>query len=183
MINLKDYERKDILFQRGELILYNPNKIQMDEIKKEYSDKVKMSNVDEIKADINLRYIYRNLTSLGSQIDELSDEEFEELLDENNSKYSRDMELLYKEVLDLVNDIAEDIVHDFMSQIKETKQLVNIITANTDLVETQKKLEKFLKKNKILNKDTTMDELINKVMQDPTSLQSMINKKQNKKKK
>ena len=78
---LKNNQKKEIRFQKDDVILYEPNKAQLDELKIIITENtnIDLENgeaVSELSYDI-VRYIFKFLTSIGDEVDDLDDEELE----------------------------------------------------------------------------------------------------------
>lgn len=185
MVDLKQYLKKDIRFQMGELILREPNEIEKDEIKSMLLDKLKLDESGKVSGEFNLRYIYRELTSIGNGIDELSDEKFNELINDKGNKYNRSIKLLNDAVIELVQEISEDIMLEQVAQVNQISSMLNILNNTQDINKMYEKLAKFFKKNKI---DITAEELmktngdVSKIMELKANAKPIVkkNKKGNK---
>ena len=75
---LKNNQKKEIRFQKDDVILYEPNKAQLDELKVIITENtnIDLENgeaVSELSYDI-IRYIFKFLTSIGDEVDYLDDE-------------------------------------------------------------------------------------------------------------
>lgn len=169
---LQNNIRKDIRFQKGDIILYEPNEIQKDEIKEILKNKLSINEQGEVKGGTNLRYIYRELTSIGNEIDNLTDDQFSELIDEKSIKYNRNMNLLYKEVIFLIDEISEDILYENIQQLKTINSMANIFNNNTEVEAIKNKLERLFKRKKI---NISVDEII-KYQNDTEKLKKVIEK-------
>lgn len=167
---LQNHIKKEIRFQKGDLILYEPNKIQEDELKEILQKKISINEQGEVKGELNIRYIYRELTSIGSEVDDLSDSDFADLINEDNDKYDTNMNLLYNEVIFLIDEISEAILYTNMQQMKTINSMVNIMNSEIDATIMKNKLEKLFKRKKI---NISVDELI-KNQGDTVALEKLL---------
>ena len=152
---LKTHQKTDIKFQQGDFILYEPNEEQIKEIKLLLNNNINMDKdfniVGEIPFD-NYRFIIRDFTSIGSEIDELTDKEVKQLLDNGDKQ----IKSLVNAIADLLNEIAEEMFNETVQQAKFVNSYLNIINGTKEVEKIKEKVNKLLKKNKI---DITFDDL------------------------
>lgn len=153
----------------GEIILYNPSNEQYYDLKA-ILGKIIINNKDNkgFLGSESVRIIFKMLVKDGDFIDEYSDEELANELENGNRK----IQLLYREITDLIQEISDDIMYEYYKQIKEINSLLNIINGNNDVQIMKNKINKFLKKNKFkLNMDD-----IEKLKNKPEELINLISK-------
>lgn len=169
---LDKHEKKEIRYKNGDFVFYSPNEIQLVEIKQILSDTLSIDNKLDINGELTsreIRYITRELTNIGSEVDELTDEE---LLNKLNNG-DRQLTLLFREIERYVYEFVEDIAYEQEQSIKFINSYINIINSNISVNKTKEKINKLLKKNKI---NATVDELIN-IKENPDKITELITKK------
>jgi hypothetical protein len=152
----EDNQKEEIRFQDGNIVLYEPTEEERNKLK----EFIFKSNSEEDKTVVGINFvreIIRTLVKDGGFIDELSDKEIEEQLNNGNRKLT----LLQREIKDLLDEIVEDIRYEEEQTMKQIKTMLNIINSKKSEEEMKNKLDKFFKKNKI---KTKYDELIQKGM-------------------
>lgn len=124
---------------------------------------------DKLVAELGLksiRYTIKELTNIGSSIDELTDKELESLLDNGD----RELQLLMREIELLLNEVAEDVIYQTTRNIKFMNDIINALDTNGDVDKLRKKWDKFNKKYKmniswedLINNANKREELENKL--------------------
>jgi hypothetical protein len=105
---LKNNQKKEYRFKQKELILYYPTNEQLSEIRQLVENDMKINNQLQSEFDLNLksiRFIIREITSIGYEIDEYDDTVLQGMLDNGN----RDLTLLLREIKTLIQEIVDDI--------------------------------------------------------------------------
>ena len=157
---LKNNQKKEIRFQKDDVILYEPNKAQLDELKIIITENtnIDLENgeaVSELSYDI-VRYIFKFLTSIGDEVDDLDDEELEQCIENGNNKISSlmvEIENMIREIRSInekfkileLNGELENVKSEFNTMAKKN----NLNVTFDDLakqVEEKKRLEKEAKK-------------------------------------
>lgn len=177
---LKNNQKVDIRFEKGDFKVYNPKEIQREDIMKMLESQNINIEGDLVKGNVDLkfiRYILRECTSVGNEVDEYSDNELELLFENGN----REMKLFIREIEILINELVEDLLFIKEKEIQLVLKMLDILNANTENAEIEKKFNKLMKKNKI---DLTLEQMI-KNKDNPEELQKIIklSKKNNGKKK
>jgi len=168
---LENHQKKEIRFSKKDLTMYELTDEQQEEIKNIINDngfKSESDISDDNKIKI-IRFIITETTSIGHEVDELSDEEMINKLDNGD----RSLQLLKREIIKLIEEVVEDVYYEFMEKMRQTNSLLNILNNNNEVKMISNKMNKFFKKNKI---NMTFDELI----KNPQNFQELINNKINK---
>lgn len=169
---LDKHKKSNIRFQEEDLILYEPTQQQLEEIKSLIQDN---SNIDEnlnINGELefkSIRWIIRELTSIGAEIDEMSDEDVKIAFDNGDKSLQR----LTQEITKLINEIAEDIFNQYMEQVKFLNSYVNMFNTVKDVDKLKEKVNKLFKKNKV---NLTFDDLSKLNNKDENTIQELLNK-------
>ena len=168
---LDKHEKKEIRYKNGDFVFYSPNEIQMNEIKQILSDTLSVDDKLNMNGELTsreIRYITRELTNIGSEVDELSDEE---LLNKLNNG-DRQLVLLFREIERFIYEFVEDMAYEQEQSIKFINSYINIINSNISVDKTKEKINKLLKKNKI---NATVDELA-QIKDNPDKIIELTNK-------
>lgn len=170
---LDKHQKTNIRFQNKDLIFYEPTENQLKEIKEIIEDSVQRNNEFKITQELDIkstRYIIREMTNIGAEIDEYTNEELITKLDNGD----RVLKLLLREVQKFVNEMIDDIFEEKIEQTKSINTLINISNSTHDIKALEVKINKFFKKNKINMK---FEDFIN-IYKNPEIIQE-LNKKLN----
>ena len=168
---LDKHQKQEIRFQSGDLIMYNPTDIQVEEFKNVLSESFSINQDLSIDGGLNLReirFMIRELTNIGTEINELSDEELLQKIDNGD----RQLTLLLREIERYIYEFVEDMSYEQEKSIKFINSSINIINSNADNVKMKEKVNRLLKKNKIT---ATIDELM-AVKDNPEKITELISK-------
>lgn len=143
---LKDNQKKHIRLDNKVFTLYEPYGIQLDELTNMIMENSKLEG-DEIVGEYGLkiiRYMLRELTNIGEEVNDYSDEELESLLDNGNAKLKE----LIRELECLISEICEDMVNETNNKLKMFNGLLNTLNTNDDINKMKEKFNKLSKKHK-----------------------------------
>lgn len=175
---LKKYQKTDKRFERDDLIVYEPTQEQKEEIINMIMEKSKLTD-EGVEGEIGtkeIRYLYRELTSLGSEIDDYTDEELDVMFENGN----HDLICFQREIEKLLDEIATEIFYEKEKEVKSLLKVIDILSANTDMAEVEKKFNNLMKKNKT---NLTYQEFVENA-NNPEKLQELMKRKKvNRKKK
>ena len=157
---LKNNQKKEIRFQKDDVILYEPNKAQLEELK---TIIIENTNIDlengeavsELSYDI-VRYIFKFLTSIGDEVDDLDDEELEECIENGNNKISS----LMVEIENMIREICDKLINSYMREIRNINEKFKILELNGELENVKSEFNTMAKKNNI---NVTFDDLAKQV--------------------
>ena len=157
---LKNNQKKEIRFQKDDVILYEPNKAQLDELKIIITENtnIDLENgeaVSELSYDI-IRYIFKFLTSIGDEVDDLDDEELEECIENGNNKISS----LMIEIENMIREICDKLINSYIREIRNINEKFKILELNGELESVKSEFNTMAKKN---NLNVTFDDLVKKV--------------------
>lgn len=144
---LKQHQKNEVRYKSKSFTLYNPTEFQREELTQIVMDNSKIED-DKLTAEYGIsmiRYIFKELTNVGAEVDELSDEELGSLLDNSD----RELELLIREFTALLEEISEDVVYSITKQVKMMSDMINTLDVNGDTEKLGKKWDKFSKKYKL----------------------------------
>ena len=130
---LKNNQKKEIRFQKDDVILYEPNKAQLDELKVIITENtnIDLENgeaVSELSYDI-IRYIFKFLTSIGDEVDDLDDEELEECIENGNNKISS----LMIEIENMIREICDKLINSYIREIRNINEKFKVLELNGEL--------------------------------------------------
>lgn len=167
---LKNNTKKEVRFKNKVFTLLEPNAIQKEEIVKIISNQSKVyEDKIEIEADLTLfRYFFKEMTNIGGEVDEYTDEELSDMLDNAN----KELKDLIRALTDLIEEIGEDLMYLQIAEIKKLSGIFDMMDTKDDIAKLKKKYNKIAKKYK-LNMD--FDELFNG-LQNPKSNKEIIGK-------
>ena len=157
---LKNNQKKEIRFQKDDVILYEPNKVQLDELK---TIIIENTNIDlengeavsELSYDI-VRYIFKFLTSIGDEVDDLDDEELEECIENGNNKISS----LMIEIENMIREICDKLINSYIREIRNINEKFKVLELNGELESVKSEFNTMAKKN---NLNVTFDDLAKQV--------------------
>jgi hypothetical protein len=168
---LEVHQKNNIRYSNKDLTFFEPTKEQLNEIKEIIQNSILLSDNLDTNKELDIRstrYIIRELTNIGAEIDEYSDNELLKKL--NNG--DRILRLLLKEVQKFIDEQIDDIFEEKIKQTKAINTLINIINSKQDLKSLEIKINKFFKKNKINMK---YNDFIN-ISNSPEIIQELTNK-------
>lgn len=177
---LKDNQKVDIRFEKGEFKIYEPTDFQREEIMNLLKEQDLKIEGDVVKGEVDfrfLRYLLKECTSIGHEVDEYNDKELSSLLDNGN----RTVKLFMVEIKRMIDELVEDLLLVQEEELKLIIKMLNILNSNTTKVEIEKKFNNLMKRNKV---NITLEEMVaNK--DNPEKLQELIkvSKKNNTRKK
>ena len=167
---LRKHQKKEVRYESKDFKMYELTNYQREELANIVTENSKIQD-DELLGEFGLksiRYIIRELTNVGNEIDELTDKELESLLDNGD----RELQLLMREIELLLHEIAEDIVCQTTRNMRYMNDFINTIDVNGDSEKLKKKWNKFNKKYKLnvswedlINNANKREELENKLME------------------
>ena len=157
---LKNNQKKEIRFQKDDVILYEPNKAQLDELKVIITENtnIDLENgeaVSELSYDI-VRYIFKFLTSIGDEVDDLDDEELEQWIENGNNKISS----LMIEIENMIREICDKLINSYIREIRNINEKFKILELNGELESVKSEFNTMAKKN---NLNVTFDDLAKQV--------------------
>ena len=169
---LQKHKKSNIRFQNEDIILYEPTDIQVEELKQLIKDIIQFDKDFNIIGEIDfkgIRFIIRELTSIGAEIDDMTDEEVQKAFDEGD----RILQKLIKEISKLINEIAEDVMEEYTTELKFVNDYINVLNNTKDTEKIKEKVNKLFKKNKI---NLTFDDLIKINSSDENTIKEILNK-------
>ena len=153
---LKQHQKKEFRHESKDFRLFEPTDYQREELASIIVENSKIEN-DKLVAELGLkaiRYVVRELTNIGNQVDEIEDKELESLLDNGD----RELQLLMREVEVLLHEVAEDVLCQTTRSMRYMNDIINTMDVNGDSEKLKKKWDKFNKKYKL---NMSWDDLIN----------------------
>jgi hypothetical protein len=170
---LDKHQKSDIRYKNKDLTFFEPTEEQLQEVREIIKKNITLQKELKISQELDvksIRLIIRELTNIGAEIDEYSDEELLEKL--NNG--DRILKLLLREVEKFVNEVLDDILEEQIEQAKSVNTLINIANSNQDVKTLEIKINKFFKKNKM---DMKFEDFMN--MKDNPQIMENLTKKLN----
>lgn len=165
---LKKHQKREFRYESKDFKMYEPTDYQRNELMNIITENSKIED-DELVAELGLkaiRYAVKELTNIGSEIDEIEDRELESLLDNGD----RELQLLMREVELLLHEVAEDVLCQTTRSMRYMNDFINTMDVNGDSEKLKKKWDKFNKKYKmniswedLINNANKREELENKL--------------------
>lgn len=144
---LKQHQKKEFRHESKDFRIFEPTDYQREELASIIVENSKIEN-DELVAELGLkaiRYVIKELTNIGSEIDEIEDKELECLLDNGD----RELQLLMREIEVLLHEVAEDVLCQTTRSMRYMNDIINTMDSNGDAEKLKKKWDKFNKKYKL----------------------------------
>ena len=149
---LENQKEKYRLKINDEIYLLEPTEEQRKTLVGIIEKNVKVSSNLEIQGTIpmdSVRFILKELTSIGGEIDKMTDEEISNAIENGN----RNIVLIFRGVKQLIDELLEDLQYNMEQQIRMTASLIEIIKMEEAGAELQNKIKEFNEKyNKKLDK-------------------------------
>lgn len=141
---LKDNQKENVRYKGNGIILYEPNneqrKILLDLIEKNS----KMEDNLDIEVNLNIdhiRYIFRELTDIGEDIDSMTDGEIINCIENGN----KEVVFLYREVEKLVGELLENIQYNVEQQIKNVNLMLKALKLSKSQENIKNEINKIMK--------------------------------------
>lgn len=153
---LRQHQKKEFRYESKDFKMYEPTDYQRDELAGIIVENSKIEN-DELVTELGLkaiRYVIKELTNVGNEIDEISDKELESLLDNGD----RELQLLTREIELLLHEVAEDVLCQTTRSMRYMNDIINTMDVNGDSEKLKKKWDKFNKKYKL---NMSWEDLVN----------------------
>lgn len=156
---LRDNQKTQIRYECEEVILYEPTNTQLAELKHIVYENTKMDlekgvATTEYSYDI-MRYIFKFYTTIGDEVDELTDDELEDLIENGNHK----IQGLMRAITEMLREIASDSLYELESAIKtynEQKKADELLQKANKL---KKELEEKINVDKIIENQKEIEKL------------------------
>lgn len=156
---LRDNQKTQIRYECEEVILYEPTNTQLAELKHIVYENTKMDlekgvATTEYSYDI-MRYIFKFYTTIGDEVDELTDDELEDLIENGNHK----IQGLMRAITEMLREIASNSLYELESAIKtynEQRKADELLQKATKL---KKELEEKINVDKIIENQKEIEKL------------------------
>jgi hypothetical protein len=168
---LEKHQKTDIRYTNKDITFFEPSDEQLLEIKDIIQKSIPIEQDVKINQELDtrsIRFIIRELTNIGAEIDNYSDEELKEKLDNGD----RILKLLLREVKKFVNEILDDILEEQIENVKAFNTLMNIINSKQDIKILQNKFNKTMKRVKV---DIKFEDFMN-LKDNPKAIENLTKK-------
>lgn len=153
---LKKHQINKIRFKEGDFIFYNPTDEQLEKIKKLIEEIGTIDNKLGINVNLGfkeIRYIVKELTNIGDEIDNYTDDELLNLIDKGDLQ----VKLLFGEIEKFINEVTKEIMFvDNQKLLNSIDNCLFILNSTNNEKKIKRKMNKFLKKN---NMNLDLDKL------------------------
>lgn len=156
MASIRKHAKSNIRAKYDDIIVYNPSKKQVEELKGLITNSLRLSN-GEIQGDFGfdiIRKLIKDFTNIDNdEIDALSDEELDELSDLADNTLSA----VFNELEVILTEVTEKIAQD---TIRDLKKIVANIEQLKDIQEFAKVAQEFDKACEENNINLTLNDLM-----------------------
>ena len=156
MASIRKHTKSNIRAKYDDIIVYNPSKKQVEELKELITNSLRLSN-GEIQGDFGfdiIRKLIKDFTNIDNdEIDALSDEELDELSDLADNTLSA----VFNELEVILTEVTEKIAQD---TIRDLKKIVANIEQLKDIQEFAKVAQEFDKACEENNINLTLNDLM-----------------------
>lgn len=156
MVSIRKHAKSNIRAKYDDIIVYNPSKKQVEELKELITNSLRLSN-GEIQGDFGfdiIRKLIKDFTNIDNdEIDALSDEELDELSDLADNTLSA----VFNELEVILTEVTEKIAQD---TIRDLKKIVANIEQLKDIQEFAKVAQEFDKACEENNINLTLNDLM-----------------------
>lgn len=156
MASIRKHAKSNIRAKYDDIIVYNPSKKQVEELKGLITNSLRLSN-GEIQGDFGfdiIRKLIKDFTNIDNdEIDALSDEELDELSDLADNTLSA----VFNELEAILTEVTEKIAQD---TIRDLKKIVANIEQLKDIQEFAKVAQEFDKACEENNINLTLNDLM-----------------------
>ena len=156
MASIRKHAKSNIRAKYDDIIVYNPSKKQVEELKELITNSLRLSN-GEIQGDFGfdiIRKLIKDFTNIDNdEIDALSDEELDELSDLADNTLSA----VFNELETILTEVTEKIAQD---TIRDLKKIVANIEQLKDIQEFAKVAQEFDKACEENNINLTLNDLM-----------------------
>lgn len=149
---LENNQKTDIRYQDGDIVLYEPNIEQVKILKEIIVNENIMEKTDEVSI-ILIRQVFRLLVKNGDFVDDYSNEELYEKLNNGNLSIKN----LLKNIGDILNEISSDMIDEEMNNLQNIQNMVNTFNLSENLEEVKESVNSMLKKS---GYNITIDDII-----------------------
>lgn len=149
---LQGHLNKIIRFQEEDLIVYEPKAHHLLEIRSILEESVKFKEDLRAEGDIStksLKYLMKILTNIGDEVEEIPDEEFIDMLENNSDRALRN---LVRELIQIINEVVADMQYEQYSKMKLISDVLDTIEGNANATILEEKLNKLVKDTENTNK-------------------------------
>ena len=168
---LEKHQKSNIRYSNKDITFFEPTDEQLKEVIEIVENSISIQNELNQNKELDIksiRFIIRELTNIGAEIDEFTDEELLNKLNDGD----RILKLLLREVQKFVNEVVDDILDEQIENVKAFNTLINILNSKQDIKILETKVNKFFKRNKINMKFEELKDFKN----NPEKAQELINK-------
>ncbi len=155
---LKNNQKTSIRYECGEIILYEIDEIQKEELRNIITENTQVDIKNgiastELSYDI-IRYIFKFYTTIGEEVDELDDDELGELIENGNHKIMG----LMRAVKEMLREVSEEIMEEVLDGIRNLNDHLNLARIERE----RNNLERnFNKTNEEIQGNLTFEEAMN----------------------
>lgn len=175
---LKDNKKNQIRYECEEVILYEPDSVQLEELRNviiENTDVNILTGEAETTYGYDIiRYVFKFYTTIGDEIDGLDDDELEELI-ENKGEYNHKIQGLVRAVKELLREITEQFLYEALEAIRNLNEQLNVVKLNQETSKLENTFNEVAEGN---NSDVKFEDIINIVKEKEILKKEIENKEE-----
>ena len=125
-MSIKNHVKSKIRWEKEDLKILNPSKkqeLELLELIKNSKLEVEEENVNAVVGMNAIRYCFENLTNVGEEIKEMSDEEIEESINNGDMVLTE----MFYEVVALIQEMIKSLILDAKQKVKDAQNLIEAI--------------------------------------------------------
>lgn len=141
---LKDNQKENVRYKGNGIILYEPNNEQRRVLLDLIERNSKIEDNLDIETNLNIdhiRYIFRELTDIGEDMDSMTDGEIINCIENGN----KEVVSLYREVEKLVGELLENIQYNVEQQIKNVNLMLKALKLSKSQENFKNEINKIMK--------------------------------------
>ena len=125
-MSIKNHVKSKIRWEKEDLKILNPSKkqeLELLELIKNTKLEVEGENVNAVVGMNVMRYCFENLTNVGEEVKEMSDEEIEENINNGDIVLTE----MFYEIIALIQEMIKSLILDAKQKVKDAQNLIEAI--------------------------------------------------------
>ena len=148
---LRDNHRAEKRYECEEVVLYEPDQVQIQELKNIIMDNTKIDvetgNAETVYSENIIRYIFKFYTTIGEEIDELTSDELDDLMDEESIIYTHKIKGLVRAIKEMLREIAEQTLYEALEAIRDLNMQLKTVKLQQETNEVEKTFNEISEKS------------------------------------
>lgn len=125
-MSIKNHVKSKIRWEKEDLKILNPTKeqeIKLMELIKETKLVVENEDLNATVGMNTVRYCFENLTNVGDEVREMTDEELEEIINHGDIVLTE----MFYEIIALIQEMIKSLILDAKQKVKDAQNLIEAI--------------------------------------------------------